>query len=418
MKTRNLVLIIIVCALMLAPGSLWMLSRAHVELPGWLTAEDASYLSGGIEKSHLGKTISLSGFMSEKFQKALDTELDNNIPCRAEVLLGNAALQRGAISLSNALFQFEAYPTFYGSGTVYIPETDSLATMPTTNPKLRDKAVETVTGIVSIANEHPEKNFYLVVADMSDTSLANPASRLVTGALHTNDFLAAMEKAAEGAPNVHITSIPYENPHEYYRNYYRSDHHWNGFGTLELYDSLADEAQLPYRPDIASMQSINFNGFPTNGSYARDGLTLINEPACEPQFDLSGLEVQNEEIPPIAMVDGVSNMEDRGLMAEFNFYTQWYGSSLLTHQSPLLNTAAPSDKHATVIMDSYADSLHWLLAKNYRYLRCYRDIRAGSKGEESLVDRITEAEADDIYFVGSAVAYARIPSGFPNYFEK
>ncbi|MEY8460630.1 hypothetical protein AALA69_05805 [Eggerthellaceae bacterium 24-137] len=418
MKARNLALTIIACALMLAPGTLWMLSRAHVELPSWLTAENASYLSGGIEESHLSKTISLSGFMSEKLQKALDTELDNNIPCRAEVLLGNASLQRSAISLSNALFQFEAYPTFYGSGTIYIPETDSLATMPTTNSKLRDDSIETVASIASIANEYPAKNFYLIVADMSDTSLANPASHLVTGAIHTDDFLTAMNEVTENLPNVHVVSIPYDNPKDYYRNYYRSDHHWNGFGTLELYDSVASKARLPYHPDITSIPSVDFGGFLTNGSYARDGLTLINEPACEPQFDLSNLKVQNEEIPAIAMADSVIDMEDRGLMAEFNFYTQWYGSSLLTHQSPLINTAAPSGKRAVVIMDSFADSLHWLLAKNYSYLRCYRDIRVGSKGEESLVDRIAEAEADDIYFIGSAIAYAHIPKGFPNYFEK
>ncbi len=418
MKVRNTILILIFCLLMLSPATLWVLDRAQVALPGWLTSEDATYLSGGIEESHLEDTLSLSGFASEEFQAALETELDNNTPLRADILLANATLQRDAIASSNMLFQFDAYPTFYGSGTVYIPAANALATMPTTNERLFKKITQTVDGIASIAALYPNKNFYLVVADMSDTSQANPASKLVTGALSTNDFIDVMEASLVDTPNVHIVSIPYTEASDYYQNYYRSDHHWNGFGTLKLYDKLLDVANLPYQPDESSLGTLDFGVFPTNGSYARDGLMLINEPASEPQFDMAGLSVQNEELAPVDMADGVSVMKSRGLMAEFNFYTQWYGSSLLTDQSPIVNEMSPTSRNAVVIMDSYADSLHWLLAKNYSYLRCYRDIRAGQKGDASLIERIEDTEADDIYFVGSALAYARIPKCFPHYFNQ
>ncbi|MDE8702800.1 hypothetical protein PZH32_07455 [Adlercreutzia equolifaciens] len=417
MKARNTILTSLFCLLLLTPCALWAAQEGlRLPLPDWLTAESATYLSGGISESHLEKHLSLKGFETEELQEALTTEIENHIPFKATVLLANASLQRNAIAASNLVANFEAYPTFFGSKTVYIPQHDALADYPSTKQWTLKRTKKTAEGIAKIASQVPDKNFYLVVADMSYTSASNPAHQLVANALSTNDYLEVLNEGTEETPNVHVVSLTYDDDAEYYRNYYRTDHHWNGYGTLALYRTLQATAKLPYTVE-EPRPTLSFPGLATNGSYARDGLMLLNEAVEEPAFDLTGLEVQNTELPPIAQADSVEALLAMGPIAEYSFYTQWYGSSLLTAQSPLVNQASPSDKRALVIMDSYADSLHWLLARNYTYLQCYRDIRDGEEGDFTLIDRINETDADDIYFVGSTSAYTRPPQYLPHYFD-
>lgn len=417
MKVRDTVLTSLFCLLLLTPCALWAAQEGlRLPLPSWLTAESATYLSGGIAESNLGEHLSLAGFQTEELQEALTTEIENHIPFKANVLLTNASLQRNAIAASNLMAHFDAYPTFYGSKTVYIPQYDALADYPSTKQWTLKRTKKTAEGIAKIANHVPDKNFYLVVADMSYTSASNPAHQLVSEALSTSDYLAVLNEGIKDAPNVHVISLTYDDDAEYYRNYYRTDHHWNGYGTLALYRTLQATAKLPYTPQ-EPQSTLTFPGLVTNGSYARDGLMLLNEAVEEPAFDLAGLDVQNTELPPVAQAHGVDALLAMGPLAEYSFYTQWYGSSLLTAQSPVVNQAAPSDKRALVVMDSYADSLHWLLARNYTYLQCYRDIRDGEEGDFTLIDRINEADADDIYFVGSTSAYTRPPHYLPHYFD-
>lgn len=417
MKARNLIFSAVFCLSLMAPCALWVTQEGlRLQLPAWLTSEDAAYLAGGISESNLKEHLSLASFETEEFQNALDSEIENHIPAKAQVLLINAALQRFAIAASNALMGFDAYPTFFGSKTIYLPQDNALADYPSTKAWTLKRTKKTGEGVVSVAEHEPEKNFYLVVADMSYTSQANPAHALVSDALSTTDYLEVLHECIKGTPNVHLVSLPYDNPQEYYANYYRTDHHWNGFGTIALYDALRRTAQLPYdlpRPETV----LSFPGVKTNGSYARDGLMLLNEPVEEPAFDLSHITVQNDTIPPVAQVDGVQSVLAAGPRAEFSFYTEWFGSSFLTAQSPLSNSAALTGKRAVVIMDSYADSLHWLLAPNYAYLRCYRDIRDGEESDVTLLERIEEVDANDVYIIGSTSAFTRPPKYLPHYFD-
>lgn len=418
MKARSLVLTAIFCLFLCGPCLLWAAQAVSpVPLPGWLTAEDATYLSGGIEKSNIRKTLSLKGFTSEKFQAALETAVGNHIPMKAQSLLLSSSLQRSAIVSSNTIFGFKAYPTFFGSETAYGVEAHALTAFPKTNTYYLDRITQTATGIAEVASRHPEKNFYLVASDISDTTAGNPLIPLVSGkAFTTSDFVEAMKEAVRSAANVHVVSVTYDNFEDYYKNYYTTDHHWNGFGTLEAYRALAPVANL--REDVGSYSTtVSFGNFPTNGSYAREGLMLLDEIVQEPQFDLTGLAIDAETVPPIASKNSVEDLEALGMKAAYSFYPQWYGTAAQTAKSPVTNTELADGRNAVVLMDSFADSLHWLLARNYRYLRCYRDIRDGQSGPETLEERIAEVDAEDIYFVGSALAYSRIPNNFPNYFN-
>lgn len=417
MKLRSALFSIIICLLLIGPAALFVAQDVlKTDLPGWLSADDAAYLTGGQEKAGLRKNLSLKGFASEKLQAALETTIDNHTPMRYGVLLANAAVQRSVISASNELFGFDAYPTFFGSPTAYVPETDSLVDFPDATQSELQKTTDSIRKLGVMAKEYPEKNFYVIVADRSHTSQANPLHDLVSHSITTEDFVQGMEECTEGIENLRVICISYDSLSEYYENYYHADHHWNGYGTAAVYEKLRTEAGLPYELEDP-LPSIDFKGFRANGSYARDGLMLIDQAVTEPRFDLSGFDILNKELPPIAMENGVDELIGNGTKASFNFYSLWYGSALLTEKSPIANENAPLDRNAVVIADSYADSMHWLIARNYEYTKCFRDVRAGVKGDDTLRERIAAAEADDVYFIGGANAFARLPECFPHYFD-
>lgn len=417
MKLRDVILSIAFCLFLLGPTMLWGTQTClKAELPSWLTAEDASYLSGGQKKSDLTKHLSPKGFMSEKLQEALGNAAENNIPFRAQALLKNASIQRIAIASSNAFFKYDAYPTFYGSTRLYIPSLDALTAMPDSNPSRSvDRILAFGDALDAFAQNHTDKTFCLVLADAPDTTEANPAAALVWRHFPTSEVRDLLLKSCS-APNVQIICLPYQNATEYYQNYYRSDHHWNGFGTLECYNALADAMDLRDL-EYNSADLLTFDGMVIDGSFARKGLMLINEPALEPKFNLAHLDVSGEGAAPVAEADGEKALLQHRQEAMYNFYSSWYGSYQKAEASPITNMSMKGRGNAIVIMDSYGNSLHWLVAENYEHVRCYKDTKQNTNSGATLQSRIDETQADTIYFIGNPYAYADLLDVHPDYFE-
>lgn len=416
MKVRAGILSGIFCLFLLGPCCLWTAqTHLHLELPSDLTAEDSIYLSGGYEEVDLLKHFSLKGFSKEKFQSDLNTTVENSIPYRAAVLLQNAAVQRSAIAASNALFGFEAYPTFFGSEQIYLPASNALAKMPEQAQEQKTAGTEDfATGLAAVARANIDKQFFVVVADQSDTSLANPASQLVSKRYTTPESVETLSLAAE-AENVDVIGVCYDEVGDYYQHFYRSDHHWNGYGTLQAYDALMDAANLtPQRNN--NSETIEFPDIRSNGSYARKGLMLINEIVREPRFDLSDIQATGKTIPPIMQPEGTALIHNDIMGSVFDFYSTWYGSSGVTANLVVTNNAPLTDTKALIIMDSFNDSLHWLIAQNHRETQCMLDLKNDREGPETLQERIDDSGADVVYFVGNPLAYARVTSTHPNYF--
>lgn len=419
MKVRNAIVATVFCLFLLGPMTLWV-AQTHwkLDLPSDLTAEDSTYLSGGYEEVDLLEHFSLKGFSAEKFQDDLNTTVENSIPYRAVILLQNAAMQRSAIAASNALFRFEAYPTFFGSEQIYLPASDALAKIPEHAKKSKTKSTEEfVDGLIATANANPDKQFYMIVADQSDTSNANPAAFLVSQRYSTDDCVKVLERAVAEASNVRLVSIRYDQPEEYYRDFYRSDHHWNGYGALRAYNALQEVAGLSNRRDNDA-ETVDFPGIITNGSYARKGLMLINESAREPQLDLTGIEATGPRIPPIVEPDGPSLIHDDAMGSVFDFYSTWYGSTNVTADLTVTNSTPTTDQKALIAMDSFGDAFHWLVAQDYRDSQCVLDLKNDNEGPETLQGRIDDSGADAIYFIGNPLAYARVTSTHPQYFDR
>lgn len=415
-KVRNIFLSSVFCLLLLGPALLFVgQEKLHLDLPPWLTAEDADYLSGGLETAEVLKHLNLKGFVSEKLQSNLETAINNHVPFKASVLLGNAALQRSAIFASNSLFSYPAIPTYFGSDKIYLPPYNALSRMPDNAKEDALRGTEkTAQGLMQVAAAYPEVDFCIVVADESNTSKANPAASLVSNSVTTDDCIAALENTLSGTSNVHVVATPYTDANQYYQNYYSTDHHWNGRGTIAVFRRIAQTMGFRELRNN-DLGTITFPELRINGSCSREGLMFLNESVSEPQFDLSGLEILNEKKPPLVSADPVASLEACGPKAEFTFYSSWYGSYQLAAASPIVNRNCPDDSTAIVIQDSFNNSLHWLLAQNYAHLECFSDTKPSDE-RHTLAERIEATNAKTVYLVGNVSAIRRLTDEQPDYF--
>lgn len=416
MKARNLAISIVFCLFLLGPAVLFVGQKGlHLELPDWFTAEQATYLSGESGKAPVKKHLSLKGFASEKLQDALDKALQNTTPCRAQALLLNASLQRSAIEASNVLFGYDAYPTFFNSARVYIPKVDALSTMPDNDPASSKERIENfATALNGFAAKMPDKKFCVILADAPDTTDANPSARLVSGHFSSKDAFRILSKNLTQS-NVSTAGVFYADAKDYFENYYRTDHHWNGFGTIIVYNEAASKMALPAVYDSIT-PPLTFDDMTIEGSLSRKGLMFLNETACEPHLNFSYLDVSGKGPAPVAQADGVQKLLSEGLTAEYNFYSSWYGSYGMAQQSPISNPNAPLQENALIIMDSYGNSLHWLIAANYESTRCFKDTKQDTNPGATLAARIEESDADTVYFIGNSYAYADLLDVHPDYF--
>ena len=316
---RDVALIVALSLFMIGPALLFGVQAVGVEVPYWLSARNSQWLSGGYQESQVGRHMTAEGFASGNFQKALDVAVGNHIPAKAGALLGNAASQRIFIEASNMLFAWRCYPTYYGSKRIYIPEANALAR---TAMKERSDTLEALRSfgddLGAFAERHPDISFKVVVPDISECSAANPSSGLVSDTVLTEECANVLEETMASAPNISVTSVLFVDTDPYYEKYYTGDHHWNGFGAREAFAaasgvSITDET-------VQGLSSIRMNG-----SLARDGLLLVNEPAKEPLYDLEGVAVSEGTTPALLMSEGVSRLMSEPNEAEFNFYHSWYG---------------------------------------------------------------------------------------------
>lgn len=408
-------MILVLCS----PALLFSAQRiCHLDLPDWVTAESSTFLEGGNQEVHVKQSLTLDGWSSGKLQSDLALAIENYIPFKSSALLGNAFFQRQAIAVSNALFQYEAFPTFFGSEGLYIPEVDALAKHPTAPlSQYTDGLRKTARGLSAFAQRHPDITFCLVLADPSNFSEANPAGTLVSKRLTTQECASILETELADASNVHVVPVAYDNVSDLYANYYRTDHHWNGYGAISAYDAVKEIAGLD-DVKLASEDPLVFADFPCNGSYSREFLCLLNEEQIEPNIDVDMYGEHSEGAPFIISNDPVASLKSAGEWGQFDFYAQWFGSAVMTAKRPLSNGMIEDDSRAVIIQDSYNDALHWLLAQNYSYTQSYSDIKYPRYDQATLIDRLEEVDPDIVYFVGDAGDYTWLLDVVPNYFEE
>lgn len=412
-KVRNALWSAAFVLLLMVPLSLCAAVNAGLPLPSWLTSEDASYLEGRKPIVALPALGGTEGFQSGTAQTVIQDYLAAFFPMRASVLLGNAELQRDAIALSNQLFGWDCYPTYYGSSVLYVPSMNRLSAYPvkksgnTTNESNQEKYSGFFEGLRKVAVQFPSTNFYIYIADTSDESEFNVANSLVSFPEDLDDIAACFEDELGDLENVFVEYDDFVSVEDCYSRRYRSDMHWNWYGALQAYNELAAISNMQEYPnDVGSVHIADFYG----GS-ARSGRMLIESSGDDCDLGFADLN--------IVMKSGEMDNGDKHLeyysadekMQSMNWYETYYGSY---GSSPEI--LGVGEGNALVITDSYGAGIKRYIAKQYETTFIKWNL-AGKEYSETLAELIKGNDINDVYFIGVQSNFALYENGKEDFFN-
>lgn len=415
MTARNCMVTILTSLFLTGALLFAALESAGIPFPVWLSPEEASYLAGGAPASHLDQNFNVDGFANKKLQKSLEIEIGNKIPAKATALLTHAGIQRGFISLSNYPFGWECYPTFYGSGYVYIPANDAIAKTPVRATKEYEKNLKSfLKGLSAFADSYPEKRFVLFVPPMSSACDENPACVLSKHPETMGRVRSKLESTIEKLPeNVLFLTLDYDDAAQYYEDFFATDHHWNANGTVNAYNRIASRLGWDgYQ--VTGWQ--DFDDYSYMGSNARGGLMALQESVTNVDADFSNLTIVRDgmEYP----YDHRAFENANSLRRRYSFYDTYLdvagGGSLLLNKD--------GKNNALVVGNSYAGSIEPYLAMNYASLTVSRQLHLNKSisklsSDSRLESLVEQSNPDDIYLIAHLDALQNVMKACPDYFK-
>lgn len=348
----------------LTPTGLSALASFGVPLPSALASDEAVLLDGAYSNPSIKKNFNLEGIASGEFQNAVETRIKNELPFRAQMLLGNAAAQRSLIKASNAVFGFEAVPTFYGSDYVELEDTRRIL------PNAYRQSTTLATSLETFANQldevaaaYPETRFILVLNEDSWTTPANPTNALISNAI-TPEFVQTHLKDKLSSNVTLLTPHVYTDAEEYNQYYMTTDHHWNVEGVRKTYEAIATELGLT---SLANAPTKELDAALTCGQEGRLGLDPAFPYALSDlDIDTSSItyEVHNKEVPFGNHEEYESGKITDPLRAFYNGYHYYFGGN---EALEVLRNSALDDesKRLIFVSDSYGVALMTYLAMNY-----------------------------------------------------
>ena len=328
----------------------------------------------------------------------------------------NAGLQRATIVCANALFNMSCYPTFFGSNHVYIPQYDAIAKLPNkASVEYENRFEAFVNKLGLLAKRHPEKRFIVFIPERISTSAVNPAADYMKDPETIDRVLSKSSEAIGGLPpNAAILSCSYSGLDEYYKDYFRTDHHWNMRGTIRCFNAIADALHFDCMNPDAMM---DLDGYTYTGAYGRNGLMLIEETVQDTTAHFTSIiKDQSEKEYPL---DHNSYTTANELKKRFSFYDAYLAMG--NDGQSLVNNNGPA-RTAMLVSDSYGGSLGYCLAERYENIYISRQLH-GDKNISRMnnamrfEDMLQSHDADDIFFVAYMDNLQNLIGLCPNYFD-
>lgn len=400
LKIRRTIFPILVALVLISPAALFCAQKvAHLSLPSWLTTEEAKYLSGTTSEVDVRATATLAGFESGKFQTALETEIGNFIPAKAGALLGNAALQRTAIAVSNSLFGWECYPTQYAGNILYIPDADALTAYPRTkSAEWEDRWRSFADGVREAAIRYPDKRFVLYVVGAYSEPAYDLAYELVSDPMVPTDCCDILRESTEGLSNVDVLTNSYSNAEEYYEDFFRTDHHWNIQGAFRAYKTMAERLEL----ETVSMDDTwDIPDYSFSGSRARWGLDMLGENVFDCGNSFNELSIYDGDVLIGSCANHDSFFDAPYPGKRFQFYDKYYDNI-----GNYTIKGGSGERHALLIGNSFRGAIQRPLASSYSYLALSNQLHPSSKPSPTLAEQIESSQADDIIFVANPGNYS------------
>lgn len=409
------------CLFLCGPAILFGALKAGIAVPVELTAEPAKYLIGGVSQSAILPNLNIDGFANKKLQAAIEDSVGNYVPSKANALLTNAALQRAIITFSDLPQSFRCYPTYFDSSVIYDPTCNALAQKPLQDTKEVQNGIrEFAVGFADLVQKFPDRKFVIIVADISNTSLSNPALCLSDDTYTTVMLNAMLKKVCAGFENVSVIDCSYDNPRDYYQYFYRTDHHWNGWGALDAYERSIDSLESNYAERLrgALNDTVSLKGLEwlsEHGYSCRDGLMLINEPVNEPEFSLSEITLEEGSPPLMLLDDGVARMKEAGPIASYDFYQTWYGQWQDT--VAVNDGAALPGSSALVVCDSFGTAFKWIASTGFGRVETLYDLHGNRTEATPLAETLLGSDCEIVFLVACAADYQKVLDRFPGYLD-
>ena len=409
-KLRGIVFAAVIAMLLFAPLGIKALQVIGIPLPSSI---GANAVSSQLEWRQFAKfpAISFDSVASGSFQKGFESYLSDRIPFRDEVVLANAAAQRDCIALANLPFAYEAYPTYFESQVLSLPNYHALSHFPSKRAECEKGIDEYASGLHAVASNHPDTRFIVMVVDWSNSSIANPAYELASDVWTTDMTCNAFSNAFSDLENVRVVSAQYEKTDEYYQDFFETDHHWNINGVSKAYELLVE--QLGFQKlNLASTKPLENLHF--SGSYARTGrIRAAEEVVFDTTQSFENLTLNNSDGSSETGDEHVFFHQKYGGTEWDDFHGSYYGTA-----SSVTSIESEQTGAAVLILDSYGSSIKRPIAENYGKLYCYPDMHSSSKSSDlRLTSRIDMPDVKDVIIVACTEDFVTQAKRMPQYFE-
>ncbi len=364
---------------------------------------------------------SLETIRDGKFQATMEKAVADLTPKRDNVLQINAALQRFFIESANGIFRFKTYHTYFESSRIYIPEHNALMIAPQKNNEpLISGTIAFCEGLKKLAKDLPEKRFIVCIRGGYYCTAVNPALDLISNPLLPEKWANTYREQLKDQENIlFYTDVgQYDSLDEYFKYYYRTDHHWNMEGVNQSLETIYKElGEEPYDP--VPLEPVP--DYEWGGTLNKTGLYPLFETVEKPAGDL----FTNYKFKDLSGKKDLGNInhnlfyDANPLRKRYKFYGLYFDDG---ENNRIVNPNSSTEKIALQVANSYGALSRFALAGHYREVVPFWHIMgvSGTRGlneKTRLRELIKKHKADDIYFVATPINTSKLAVNFPHYFD-
>ena len=363
MKAFRNIIFTSVCSVLLC-GTVFctVADRLGADFPDWMKVNPKSSLLEGRKYQTLPK-VNKDSLMDGKFQKDFEKYVNDLVPMRDDILLGNAKMQERLINVAASAAGYSAHPTYYGSSKMYDKEYERIVHIPTeTSKATTDKLKKAIGNIDTYMQEHQNYNYTFVTA-MDWTLLPqNYASGFVS---NPSSYLEMNSLIDAGISNkINRVDLSIEDMQSYDDKYFNTDHHWNMEGGYWAYRKIASQMghtnTLVQKGDLLKFDYVEFLGSQSrNGRYDE----VTPDYIFDYDFKLPEYVVTGDGKPNAKLVHTTQYSEGDASTRKFDDHYRLYFHE--SFEEMTIDNPSKKGKNLLIIGDSYKHNIERLLASHY-----------------------------------------------------
>lgn len=380
-----------------------------------------NYLSGGSPASLSMKEIITQPQrllkdreFADKSRDSIEVGFSKLVPFRDTLMVASAKLHRQGIRTANLLTGFEIYPSYYGSRYVELPKDGAVSYIPGEGSDVFWHNLHCFAeGLAKKARQHSDTTFVMYLVPGKSTPGASPLYEYMDGLITPQQVMAALDEDLQGVDNLVLLTDTYETVEDYYRNFFKTDHHWNILGALQARNTIG--MALGWEPLAAATKPVDgYEDYRFIGTNARGGLDVQGEKVFDLDYDFGQLDVEYADGTVADGNDHAYFTDYTGLDKPYVFHSRYYNTP------SQVGTFTNNDPHATgkalLISDSYGGAISRPLALQFEKLCRSNDLFNESKGRR-FEKTFGKDDYSTVFFVAHAADFTTAVVNSRHYFD-